>query len=51
MHEDRIAFLTALRNDVGDHAFPTQMATLELGLRWDRTAADFWAEVADDPPG
>ncbi len=50
VHEDRIAFLTKLRAEVRDQALPTQLATLELGLRWDRTAADFWAEVADDPP-
>lgn len=51
VHEDRIAWLTSIRERFGAEAAPAQMATLELGLRWDRTAADFWAEVADDPPG
>lgn len=49
-HEDRIEFLTALRDEVGDRADAAQLATLELGLRWDRTAAEFWAEVAEHPP-
>ena len=50
VHEERIEFLRNLRDDVGDRATPAQLSTLELGLRWDRTAADFWAEVADSPP-
>ncbi len=50
-HEERIAALTQLRDDVREEAGPAQLATLELGLRWDKTAADFWAEVADNPPG
>ena len=45
-HLARVEFLTALRGDVSDRADDAQLATLELGLRWDRTAADFWAEVA-----
>ncbi|WP_436793594.1 PadR family transcriptional regulator [Actinospongicola halichondriae] len=51
VHEERIRTLTRLRDEVRDEAAPAQLATLELGLRWDRTAADFWAEVAEDPPG
>ncbi|MDE0805139.1 MAG: PadR family transcriptional regulator [Acidimicrobiales bacterium] len=51
VHEERIETLSAVRDDVAEDASPAQMATLELGLRWDRTAADFWAEVADNPPG
>ena len=50
VHEDRITFLTDLRSGVGQRASAAQLATLELGLRWDRTAADFWSEIADDPP-
>ncbi|MDZ7674327.1 MAG: PadR family transcriptional regulator [Acidimicrobiales bacterium] len=50
VHEDRIAWLTGIRDQFGDEAGAAQMATLELGLRWDRTAADFWTEIADDPP-
>lgn len=51
VHEERIASLSQLRDDVSDEAGPAQLATLELGLRWDRTAADFWAEVVEHPPG
>ncbi len=51
VHEERIESLTRLREQVSDDAGPAQMATLELGVRWDRTAADFWAEVAENPPG
>lgn len=51
VHEDRIAFLRELRDEVSARASSGQLATLELGLRWDRTAADFWAEVAEEPPG
>ena len=50
VHQERITFLTDLRDEVGERAGAAQMATLELGLRWDRTAADFWSEVAADPP-
>lgn len=51
VHEDRIRFLTDLRDEVAGQATAAQLATLELGLRWDRTAADFWGEIADEPPG
>ncbi len=52
LHEDRIAYLEEIRADVGDRATAEQLATLELGVRWDRTAADFWAEVEKgDLPG
>lgn len=50
VHEDRIQFLSDLRDEVGATASSAQLATLELGLRWDRTAAEFWAEIANDPP-
>ena len=50
VHEERIAFLTTLRDEVGDRAGAAQLATLELGLRWDRTAVEFWTEVASEPP-
>lgn len=51
VHEDRIQFLTDLRDEVTGQATAAQLATLELGLRWDRTAADFWGEIAEQPPG
>lgn len=50
VHEERIGSLSVIRDSVRNDATPLQLATLELGLRWDRTAADFWSEVADDPP-
>jgi PadR family transcriptional regulator AphA len=50
VHEERIAFLTDLREEVGDRANAAQLATLDLGLRWDRTAVDFWSGIADHPP-
>lgn len=50
VHEERIEALSLVRDEVSTEASPAQMATLELGLRWDRTAADFWAEVAEHPP-
>ncbi len=50
VHEDRIEFLTDLRDQVGSRANSAQLATLELGLRWDRTAADFWSQIAEGSP-
>lgn len=50
VHEDRIQWLAAIRAEHAAGAGAAQMATLELGLRWDRTAADFWTEVAEHPP-
>lgn len=50
-HEERLAFLLDLREGLSDRARPAQLATLELGLRWDRTAAAFWNEIASHPPG
>ena len=49
-HQERIEFLTRLRDEVGARASAAQLSTLELGLRWDRTAVEFWSEVADQPP-
>lgn len=49
VHEERVEFLTNLREQVSSRATPAQLATLELGLRWYRTAADFWAEIAEPP--
>ena len=49
-HETANADLEKIRAHVESVATPAQLATLELGLRWNRTAADFWAEVESDPP-
>jgi PadR family transcriptional regulator AphA len=49
-HEATIEDLEKIRARVASVATPAQLATLELGLRWNRTAADFWAEVETDPP-
>ncbi len=50
VHRAHIAELEDIRDRFGNDAGPAQLATLELGVRWDRTALGFWTEVADDPP-
>ena len=49
-HQAAADELAALRDQVDDVADRAQLATLDLGLRWNRTFADFWDEVAHDPP-
>jgi DNA-binding PadR family transcriptional regulator len=49
-HEGVIEHLEKIRGQVASIATPAQLATLELGLRWNQTAADFWTEVERDPP-
>lgn len=39
-----------LHRRLGDVATPAELATLELGIRWERTAAAFWSDLAADPP-
>jgi PadR family transcriptional regulator, regulatory protein AphA len=50
-HEREIDELLAIRTKAEGQATPAQLATLELGLRWNRTIAGFWAEVEQSPPG
>jgi DNA-binding PadR family transcriptional regulator len=49
-HERSVAELTELRERVSPVATSAQLATLELGLRWNQTAVEFWAGIAAHPP-
>lgn len=49
-HERELETLESIRDTFGDKATPSQRATLELGLRWNETAASFWHEVEKHPP-
>jgi PadR family transcriptional regulator, regulatory protein AphA len=49
-HDTAIRELERIRETDAAEATPAQLATLELGLRWHRTAMEFWVGVADDPP-
>jgi PadR family transcriptional regulator, regulatory protein AphA len=39
-----------LRDRLNAVATPAELATLELGIRWERTASEFWSGIALDPP-
>lgn len=39
-----------LRARLQDVATEAQLATLEMGIRWERLAQDYWDEMAKDPP-
>jgi DNA-binding PadR family transcriptional regulator len=39
-----------LRQRLEGVATPAELATLELGIRWEHTAASFWADLAANPP-
>jgi PadR family transcriptional regulator AphA len=41
---------TQLHERLKDMASPAELATLQLGISWERTAAAFWADIAADPP-
>jgi PadR family transcriptional regulator AphA len=47
-HEARWQEYDALRERIGDLADRYQLATLDMGLRFERAAAAFWAELVDD---
>jgi DNA-binding PadR family transcriptional regulator len=49
-HEREVDKLERIRDEVQAIATKAQLATLELGLRWNRTASDFWSETAANPP-
>jgi DNA-binding PadR family transcriptional regulator len=49
-HASELEKLERIRDQVSSIATPAQLATLELGLRWNRTAQDFWREVSENPP-
>ena len=44
-HQQRSTEYERLRTRIAGHADPFQLATLEMGMRFERTAADFWADV------
>jgi PadR family transcriptional regulator, regulatory protein AphA len=50
-HERELESLRAICETFGGRATPAQVATLDLGLRWNETAAAFWREVERRPPG
>lgn len=50
LNEGRLDELERLKERIDDDALPAQLATLDFGLRWYRTAADFWNELAEQPP-
>lgn len=49
-HGQRLALLSSLREEFGALGSPNQMATIELGLRWETTAVEFWSDIAEHPP-
>jgi DNA-binding PadR family transcriptional regulator len=49
-HRAALGSYERLRDDLQGIATPAELATLELGLRYERTAADFWAEIRANPP-
>ena len=49
-HVDELARLQALDGDIHGLASEAERATLDLGMRWEQLAIDFWAEIAADPP-
>ncbi|MGE3621513.1 MAG: PadR family transcriptional regulator [Acidimicrobiia bacterium] len=51
LHDGHLRALEKLHQEVAETATPEQLATMELGRRWNKVAADFWADVATNPPG
>jgi PadR family transcriptional regulator AphA len=45
-HAARLADYTALHADIAASVTPWTLATLEMGLRFEQLAVDFWSEVA-----
>ena len=43
-HQARLREYQQLREQVAELATPWALATLELGLRFEQLASDFWAE-------
>lgn len=46
-HRQRLQDYQALRDQVAPLAGPSSLATLEMGLRFEQLAVDFWAEQLD----
>lgn len=50
-HLERLAGYEALRESVAGVADAHALATLQLGLRFEELAIEFWEGIADRPPG
>lgn len=50
MHRERYDELLKIRDKVATAASPARLRTLDIGFKWEETAAEFWASVAADPP-
>ena len=49
-HRTALAAYERLHEDLTGVATAAELSTLELGMRWERTAADFWSEIKANPP-
>ena len=49
-HRDTLTQYEKLRAELEGVATDAELATLELGMRWERLASDFWGEIRQDPP-
>jgi len=49
-HRERLEFYQALSAELGPDSDPA-FVTLGLGLAWEQAATDFWAGIAEKPPG
>lgn len=49
-HEQAEDNYLRLRDELEGTATAAQLKTLDLGIRFERTCAEFWREVGDDPP-
>jgi PadR family transcriptional regulator AphA len=50
LHRERLAEYEALRVQIEGSVAPAMLATLRMGLQYERMAVDYWAAIADDPP-
>jgi DNA-binding PadR family transcriptional regulator len=50
LHRERLGEYERLHQQIKDTVAPPTLATLEMGLRFERLAVDFWSQIAADPP-
>jgi PadR family transcriptional regulator, regulatory protein AphA len=50
LHREQLASYEALHAHIKGSAAPAMLATLEMGLRFERLAVDYWQGIATDPP-
>ena len=50
LHRERLGEYELLHRQIKDAVAAPTLATLEMGLRFERLAVDFWSEIAADPP-